>query len=119
MEIRKGKYMKAYLVYDNYADESATVAVFAESVNEAKSLAMGSCDLELADYVDLRARRKKELDGYYDGTKVWEWNDMEHRKILVKVCDFACLEPDMCECQTCVAKEYCGEYEYLLENEEY
>ena len=106
--------MKAYLVHDNYADDPVTITVFAEDVNKAKKLAFGSPEIECADYIDLRVKRAKELDRYYDGkTKIWDWNNMKHRKVLVEVCDFACIEPDSTECMKCEAKESCREYEYF------
>lgn len=107
--------MKAYKVYDNYCNEPSTIIVFAETVNQAKKTAMSAPEMECADYIDLRVKRAKQLDKYYDGNDYWDWNDMKYREILVKEIGMYCLDPDMTECEKCSAKEYCSEYEYLMD----
>lgn len=102
--------LKAYVVYDTAADECYETVVFAETRNEARTLALRTDACEYAEYKDIRAIRRPELDGCYRGKWEMDWDDPQDRIDLVKLAGFECSwEIDLLdlECDTCPAREWC------------
>lgn len=93
--------MKAYKVWDAKAEENYCDVIFAESENQAKTLAVGSGCCEWADYIDVRAKRLPKVDKLYKGKIYGDWYDMELRKVLVEQYGWTCIEPDYEECIRC------------------
>lgn len=60
--------MKAYIVSDKN-DYDPSVLVFADTANQAKSIATGRDELDGIEYVHLSARRAKYADGYERATE--------------------------------------------------
>lgn len=102
--------MKAYIVQEQV--EYLATVVFAETAGQAKSLALHTDACQDREFTEIRARREKQLDQYYDGS-CWEldfWNNDTARLILVKELGWSC-DPeysDIDECEECIAKDYCG-----------
>lgn len=109
--------MKAWVVKDKDG-ECGSEIIYAETRGKAIAYALSACDnFEYLEWVDLRARRFKEFDKYYEGDKHPEfWLDDKFRLILVRDHGWFC-----CECwdgKKCPAYPYCSEYraEYGKEN---
>lgn len=105
--------MKAWIVDDPI--EAATAAVvFAATRGQAKVLAQGTDACEDMEFIDIRAVRAPELDGFYRGNAVMDWYDKSDRLAMVKHADFHCAtEVDIYKekCEACSAHEYCGRYD--------
>ena len=99
--------MKAWKVRDKDY-ECNTVIIFADTRAKAIYNAMEFTDeFEDCRWVDMRARRFKEYDQYYEGKSIVDfWYDMDHRIRLVKDFKWSCIEPDF-YCDDCLAKEFC------------
>ena len=111
--------MRAYIVYDAAAVEQYREVVFADNVVEAKKTAMLTDACVNAEYIDIRARRCRELDDSYRGHSIMDWYDTLDRIDLVSKANFWCLEPDRDECAECCAKDECEDYlDWLEELEE-
>ena len=107
--------MKAWLVREK--DEFRCTVVFAETVGKAKSIALTTDVCEDADFCNIEVRRLPQIDCYYtDGKHEMDWCNSEDRIVLVRDCDFGCECPDFDDCKVCPAKEYCGDYEILMED---
>lgn len=114
--------MKAYRV--DLADrwDAGSTVVFAENVKEAKKVAWrceicGDWDTK---YIDVRVRRRKELDSEYRGKIEMEWDDPEDRLAMVKA-GWTCFEDyfDPDDCKECSGREFCSMYkDYLKDVEE-
>ena len=100
--------MKAWLVGEK--DESYATVVFAETRGKAQALALYTDCCEGADFCDIKASRKPQMDKYYTpGKTEMDWDIAEDRIALVKDCGFIC-DPDSREwedCETCPAKQFC------------
>lgn len=102
--------MKAWVVRKKY--EFCATVVFARTSGKAKSLALGSEPLENADFCSIEAKRAPEMDKYYkEGKTYMEWCDPEDRVAMVKDANFTCEYIEMSECETCQAREFCGNWE--------
>ena len=79
-------------------------------------------EFEGAEFIDLSARRAPKLDKYYKGVTEMDWYDNEDRIAMVREAGFHCdmseCGIDDCFCRTCVANEWCSEYQDILEEEE-
>lgn len=111
--------MKAYNVSDweGYSDYS--IIVFAESPGKAKSLALGTDEFPKCDwdFTQLSARRVPSLDQCYRGHDTMDWDNMEDRIAMVRYAGFRC-SPEYIgipDCADCGAKDWCGQYEELME----
>ena len=107
--------MKAWLVED--VNEEHGTIVFAKTRNKAKYLAT-QYDEDLQDYRynEVRATRMPQLDKYAGNNPyVMDFNIDEDRLVMVRDAGFRCSEPEYEDCEKCVAKDYCGEYEDYLE----
>lgn len=107
--------MKAFVVYDKWRDELYATVVFAENRNQARYIALSTDTCDGGAYCDIVAHRLPIADLQYKGRTEMDWLDPEDRLFLVKECDFRCIDPEFDKCESCIAKEYCGEYEYLAE----
>lgn len=101
--------MKAYKVWDDKNPEPYSTVVFAENGKEAKKIACSTEVCEDADYINVRVLRFPEMDKHYRGSVEVDWYDMEDRKALVRL-GWMCLETSD-ECDTCPAREFCGQRE--------
>lgn len=107
--------MKAWIVSDNNAEYGSEI-VFAETAGKARALCMYDETFEDCEWTDLRVRRFKEYDQYYDGkTKADFWYDDKHRIRLVRDFGWCCSEPIDSYCKDCPAKEWCDYGKYLKE----
>lgn len=99
--------MKAWIVYSKL-DYYGSALMFAEKRSKAIYNALTFTDeFEDCEWVDLRARRFKEYDQYYDGKAIIDfWYHTEHRIRLVRDFGWHCIEPDF-YCKDCPAKEWC------------
>lgn len=102
--------MKAYLAWDNMDIDRVQTIVFAENEKDAKKIAFRSNVFEYADYIQVRVNRYPKADNLYKGRPEIDWYDDETRLYLVKCCFWQCLDTSY-ECDTCVAKKYCGHWE--------
>ena len=111
--------MKAWKVFD-VDNEYGTVIVFAETASKAKKLCLYSDPFDDVDYVDLRVRRFKEYDQYYnpEGDPKIDWSNEEHRVRLVKEFGWRCIERIDSMCEECPAKQWCSEWEYMREEQD-
>lgn len=99
---------KAYHVWAE--DRSCSTVVFAKSRNEAKTIALDCDCCEDARYIDITAKRRKDMDCLYKGHCEIDWYDMETRTALVRDYSWSCEETSW-ECDNCAAKEYCDWFE--------
>lgn len=107
--------MKAFLVHDKERIEPYSAVVFAENRNKARYIALSTEACEDAEYASIVATRLPVADSQYNGRKEMDWLNPKDRLFLVKECGLSCAEPEFDECTNCSAKDYCGEYEYLVE----
>lgn len=110
--------LKAWQVEEEY--EGYATIVFAETRNKAKYLATQYDEtLYEYDYTEVRAIRIPQLDRYAgDKPYVMDFKVDKDRLIMVRDAGFRCLEPEYDDCEKCVAKDYCDEYQDYLENRE-
>ena len=100
--------MKAWRISDKFG-EYGTVIVFADTAGKAKQLCLGDDTFDDCDWTDLRARRFKAYDCYYDGKAVVDfWRDAEHRVRLVKDFGWSCMEVIESYCKDCSARHWCS-----------
>ena len=109
--------MKAWMAMDRIDRQYVTV-VFAETRGKAKVAAQGTNTCEDLDYMDIRVIRFPELDGYYRGHDKMDWYDPEDRKAMVKIGGMECDDSTLDICNQCSAREWCGRYEYLQDEQE-
>lgn len=111
--------MKAWKV--NNKGESCSVVVFAPTRGIAKSVAMAEDVLIDPEYIFLEATRYPIADKRYNGSKepyCMSWEDPDDRLFLVKECGWRCEEFMLECCEECSAKDYCGEYQQWLDDNE-
>ncbi len=101
--------MKAYKAWDTMSLEPYSTVVFAENVKDAKKVAASSEVCKDADYINIRVQRFPEMDKRYRGSVEVDWYNMEDRQALVSM-GWMCLETSD-ECDTCPAREFCGQME--------
>lgn len=101
--------MKAYKAWDTRNVENCSTVVFAENGKEAKKIARSTEVCEDADYINIRVKRFPEMDKHYRGYVEVDWYDMEDRKALVRL-GWMCLDTSE-DCDTCPAREFCGQWE--------
>ena len=111
--------MKAYTVTDRHGACDYSIIVFAETREQARSIALSSEAFERYDlsYIDLWARRVPALDKYYRGLDEMDWDNADDRIAMVKEANFSCsyeYELTDCECEECPAKQWCDRYEYMM-----
>ena len=113
--------MKAYMVRDKTGYRDMATVVFAESRNAARSAALYTDACEGLDYIEIQAIREPDLDQFYrEGKKEMDWFDLEDRAAMVRYAHFECSDEadiDLLECENCPGHEWCGQYEYLKEEE--
>lgn len=98
--------MKGWIVNADCVEGSAIV--FANTRNEAKMEVLYDDAFCECEYTDLRVHRLKEIDGMENNEPADNyWLNDEIRLILVKKYDWACTEPELADCDSCCAKEYC------------
>lgn len=103
--------MKAYGAYDILNEDKSSTVVFAENANKAKFAAMNTEACDCSDYVNIRVRRLPKIDRFYKGQIEGDWDDPDIRFVMVKDYGWFCLDADTVECEKCVAKEYCAQWE--------
>lgn len=111
--------MKAWLIKEK--DEFLSAVAFAPTAGKAKYAALYSGQLDDAEYINLQANRLPEADSYYNGNEepyCLDWLDQDDRLFLVKECDFRCENFLLENCETCKSKDYCGEYQQWLDDNE-
>lgn len=106
--------MKAWTVWDKEAVEPAVTIVFAETRSQAKALARRTDTCESAEFTDIRVHREPRADKLYKGSYEIDWMDDETRLALVRDLEWSCAETSR-ECFDCVAKEFCGLYENMMD----
>lgn len=107
--------MKAWLVREK--DEFCATVVFAETRGKARATAMHTEACENADFLDIEASRKPQMDKYYtEGKTEMDWFNSKDRIALVKDCDFICCDDAFYieNCEVCPAKQYCYKYEDMV-----
>lgn len=103
--------MKAWIISDKNGDYGSDI-VFADTRSKAIAQALFKDEFEELSWVDIRARRIKDLDGMENcEPKDNYWLNDDIRLILVKKYDWACIEPQYSDCDNCVAKQYCHWHE--------
>lgn len=103
--------MKAYIVTTT-DDDNGSDFVWAENASEAKQKAQFCECCEDADWIDIRVKRYPDLDDLEDKcAKEGAWFTDEIRLILVRDHDWACIEPEYGDCDSCCAKQYCHWHE--------
>ena len=99
--------MKAWIASDKNCDCGSEI-IFADTRGKAISKALGRDIFAYLEFTDIRIHRLKELDGMEDREPTDNpWLNDEIRLILVKEYDWACMEPEYSDCDSCVAKQYC------------
>ena len=104
---------KAWYVWNE--DDGIPAIVFADTVSGARKTAWDNnseFELEFDRYIDIKPRRENSLD-YLDKPEgyVMNWNNPKDRIALVKELGWYCEDPTIEECEKCLAKEYCEEWE--------
>lgn len=100
--------MKAYIAYDMNRDAGVSIVVFAENAGKAKAYAASHEDFDIYSFTEMRVRRCKELDSYWNGRNEMDWLNMDDRIAMVKYAGFQCsYEVDHPECGGCEAYEWC------------
>lgn len=109
--------MKAYAVTNRLTNEYTEI-VFAESSGKAKAFAMCLDGFEDDEFTEISARRKPELDQFFKGRSVMDWDDPDDRIAMVRYGGFVCDEEyvEFEDCKKCPAREWCSAAEeYLAE----
>ena len=112
--------MKAYVVQDKTECLFATV-VFAETAGKARALAQSTDACEDVPFTDISVRRIPVLDRFYRGRSEMNWYNPDDRMAMVRYGDFECsreVDTTLEKCNECPATEWCGRYEYLMEDKE-
>jgi hypothetical protein len=100
--------MKAWKV--GIKDELCSTIVFAETAGKAKSLALSTDLCEDAEFIEIYCHRKPEADkAYKEGKRELDWYNDEDMLFMVKELGYRCLDPF--ECEECIAKDFCEEWE--------
>lgn len=103
--------MKAWVVSDKDSYEGGSTVVFAETRGKAKLKAQRTNACEYADFTRITCRRMPEADKFYKGQDELDWFDEEARIFLVRDMGWYCLNGKDSYCDDCPAKQYCGEWE--------
>lgn len=114
--------MKAYTVSDANGDVGIDYIIFAESRSKAIYYALHNCDgaFDWYEWTEMRALRRPDLDKYYKGKPMMDWNDMDDRVAMVKEAGFECSSEVIVfasECEECPAHEWCARYERMVDDE--
>ena len=101
---------KAWYAYSDY--EESYVVVFADTRSKARKYIKETEEFDYYDYIEIKPRRLGCID-YLDKPDgyVMDWNKQEDRFALVKDAGLYCVDPTIEECEKCLAKEYCEEWE--------
>ncbi len=104
--------MKAYCVRNRTTCEYSFV-VFAESPGKAKASVLHMDEFNDDSFTDLEAWRKPELDRFYKGRRLMDWEDPEDRVAMVRYGNFVCTDEakEFEDCKECPAREWCSEAE--------
>ena len=102
--------MKAYKAWDERAFDPCSTIVFAESIKEAKKIAMATDTCEEANFIDIRVKRYKEADCLSKDSSEINWYDKETRIALVRDFGWRCYDTSW-ECESCEARQYCSWFE--------
>ena len=107
--------MKAWRVFDKDCT-TGTEIIFAETRGKAISYALSYCDFfEDLSWTDVRAKRFKEFDKYYNGKQNPSfWFDDKIRVILVRDFDWGCFD-DCYDGLDCPAYNFCKRRKELNE----
>lgn len=97
--------MKAYVVWDSQCEDSCKTVVFSPTASQAKAIAMSSESFQDSDYINIRTRRYREMDGCDRGRREIDWNDAIDRQRLVSL-GWSCAERSS-ECDECPGKARC------------
>ncbi len=99
--------------------EGFSTVIFSSSRGKAKKLFTKTDEYNGYDYLDMRVHRIPALDGHSElEGYVMDWDKQEDRLALVRYAGFYCIEGRLDDCKKCIAKDYCGEYEYLMDEME-
>lgn len=99
--------MKCWIANDKNCDYASEI-IFADTRGKAISEALSRDSFEDLEFTDIRIHRLKELDGMENAEPTDNpWLNDDIRLILVKEHDWACIEPQYSDCDSCIAKEYC------------
>lgn len=99
--------MKAWIASDKNCDCGSEI-IFADTRGKAISEALSRDNFEDLEFTDIRVHRIKDLDGMEKAEPIDNpWLNDDIRLILVKEYDWACMEPEYSDCDSCVAKQYC------------
>ena len=99
--------MKCWVANDKNCDYGSEI-IFADTRGKAISEALRRDNFEDLELTDIRVKRLPILDGMEDREPTDNpWLNDEIRLILVKEYDWACIEPEYSDCDSCIAKEYC------------
>lgn len=102
--------MKAWFVQAK--DEFAATIVFAETRGKARNLARYTDACQSAEFCEIEVRRVRQADKYYkEGKTEMGWDNADDRLALVKEFGFRCEYAELDNCESCSAREYCGNYE--------
>lgn len=106
--------MKAWLVREK--DEFIATVVFAETRGKARALARWTDACDGVAFCDIKVCRLPKADKYYQKGKCeMEWGNPQDRLVLVKEFGFSCEYAESCDCEECIAKQYCDTYKDLGE----
>ena len=103
--------MKAWVVSDKDSYEGGSTVVFAETRGKAKLKAQRTNACEDADFTRITCRRMPDADRLYKGQDELDWFDEEARIFLVRDHSWRCVDGRDSYCDDCPAKQYCGEWE--------
>lgn len=99
--------MKCWIANDKNCDYGNEI-IFADTRGKAISEALSRDNFEDLEWTDIRIHRLSELDGMEKCEPTNNpWLNDDIRLILVKKYDWACVEPQYSDCDSCVAKQYC------------
>ena len=103
--------MKAWVVTDKDSYEGGSTVVFAETRGKAKLKAQRTNACEDADFTRITCRRMPDADKFYKGQDELSWHDEDARIFLVRDHGWECIDGRDSYCDDCPAKQYCGAWE--------
>lgn len=103
--------MKAWVVTDKDSYEGGSTVVFAETRGKAKLKAQRTNACEDADFTRITCRRMPDADKFYKGQDELSWYDEDARIFLVRDHGWECIDGRDSYCDGCPAKQYCGAWE--------
>lgn len=107
-------------IYECYDSDDGVMAFFANTVNEAKMIALG-WDAQYRRYIDIRVERVPSMDKLNrDNGYIMDWNKDTDRRAMLEIglhC-FSGEETPMDCCEECINVADCNSYQLYKESKD-